>query len=302
MVQSFFQVALFLFLIILAYVLKRLGIFTQRDGTTLSNITLNITLPAAIIASFNTFTMDYSLLLLILTGIGVNVVLMGISYLAMHRTNSQLKAYALLCGSTYNIGNFAFPFVQALSGPTALVAASLFDLGNALMTTGLTYSLAASTAGGTRPDTKDLVKKLFTSVPFITYLLMLGLSFASIHLPAFLQNWMLAIGKANPIIAMLMIGFMLDIRFERSWIHYSLVLLSIRYVLAVAFAFLFIRFTDFAPVIKSTVALVVFSPVASSSVAFTDKISDQGKLASFTSSLSVMVSIICYTVLSVFLT
>ncbi|MGE4584351.1 MAG: AEC family transporter [Sphaerochaeta sp.] len=302
MVQSFFQVALFLFLIILAYVLKRLGIFTQRDGTTLSNITLNITLPAAIIASFNTFTMDYSLLLLILTGIGVNVVLMGISYLAMHRTNSQLKAYALLCGSTYNIGNFAFPFVQALSGPTALVAASLFDLGNALMTTGLTYSLAASTAGGTRPDTKDLVKKLFTSVPFITYLLMLGLSFASIHLPAFLQNWMLAIGKANPIIAMLMIGFMLDIRFERSWIHYSLVLLSIRYVLAVVFAFLFIRFTDFAPVIKSTVALVVFSPVASSSVAFTDKISDQGKLASFTSSLSVMVSIICYTVLSVFLT
>ena len=298
MAQSLLQVALFLFLIALANVLKRIGLFSEREGATLSKITLNITLPAAIVASFNTFKLDYSLLVLILYGILANVVLMVFSYLSMRKESNGLKGYALLCGSTYNVGNFSFPFVQALYGPPALVAASLFDLGNALMTTGFTYSLASTTAGGTKPNTKDLLTKLFTSAPFITYLIMISLSFANLTLPRFFQDWMQTIGKANPIIAMLMIGFMLDIRFQKGWIKKSFVLLIIRYSLATVFAYFIIKHTQFSQVIRFTLALAVFSPISTSSVAFTEKISDQGKLASFTSSLSVMTSALCYVVLT----
>ncbi|WP_293909318.1 AEC family transporter [Sphaerochaeta sp. UBA5836] len=298
MAQSLLQVALFLFLIALANVLKRIGLFSEREGATLSKITLNITLPAAIVASFNTFKLDYSLLVLILYGILANVVLMVFSYLSMRKESNGLKGYALLCGSTYNVGNFSFPFVQALYGPPALVAASLFDLGNALMTTGFTYSLASTTAGGTKPNTKDLLTKLFTSAPFITYLIMISLSFADFTLPRFFQDWMQTIGKANPIIAMLMIGFMLDIRFQKGWIKKSFVLLIIRYGLATVFAYFIIKHTQFSQVIRFTLALAVFSPISTSSVAFTEKISDQGKLASFTSSLSVMTSALCYVVLT----
>ena len=298
MAQSLLQVALFLFLIALANVLKRIGLFSEREGATLSKITLNITLPAAIVASFNTFKLDYSLLVLILYGILANVVLMVFSYLSMRKESNGLKGYALLCGSTYNVGNFSFPFVQALYGPPALVAASLFDLGNALMTTGFTYSLASTTAGGTKPNTKDLLTKLFTSAPFITYLIMISLSFANLTLPRFFQDWMQTIGKANPIIAMLMIGFMLDIRFQKGWIKKSFVLLIIRYGLATVFAYFIIKHTQFSQVIRFTLALAVFSPISTSSVAFTEKISDQGKLASFTSSLSVMTSALCYVVLT----
>ncbi len=298
MAQSLLQVALFLFLIALANVLKRIGLFSEREGATLSKITLNITLPAAIVASFNTFKLDYSLLVLILYGILANVVLMVFSYLSMRKESNGLKGYALLCGSTYNVGNFSFPFVQALYGPPALVAASLFDLGNALMTTGFTYSLASTTAGGTKPNTKDLLTKLFTSAPFITYLIMISLSFANLTLPCFFQDWMQTIGKANPIIAMLMIGFMLDIRFQKGWIKKSFVLLIIRYGLATVFAYFIIKHTQFSQVIRFTLALAVFSPISTSSVAFTEKISDQGKLASFTSSLSVMTSALCYVVLT----
>jgi predicted permease len=68
MAHSLLQVALFLFLIALAHMLKRIGLFTEREGATLSKITLNITLPAAIVASFNTFKLDYSLLVLIFYG------------------------------------------------------------------------------------------------------------------------------------------------------------------------------------------------------------------------------------------
>nr|WP_319474375.1 permease [uncultured Sphaerochaeta sp.] len=302
MTQSLTQVALFLFIIILAQILKRIGLFTEKEGSTLSSISLNITLPAAIVASFNTFTMDYSLLVLVAYGIGANILLASLSYLFMCKQNNSLKAYALLSGSTYNVGNFSFPFIQSLFGAQALVAASLFDLGNALMTTGLTYSLASSVSQGKRPESTDLLKKLFTSVPFITYLVMITLSFAHIRLPLFLQEWMVAIGKANPIIAMLMIGIMLDIHFEKSWIKYSLGLLTIRYGMGILMAWYFIVHTDFNQIIKTTLVFVVFSPSATSSVAFLDKLTDEKKLASFTSSLSVLASIASFTILSLLVT
>lgn len=302
MTQSLTQVALFLFIIILAQILKRIGLFTEKEGSTLSSISLNITLPAAIVASFNTFTMDYSLLVLVAYGIGANILLASLSYLFMCKQNNSLKAYALLSGSTYNVGNFSFPFIQSLFGAQALVAASLFDLGNALMTTGLTYSLASSVSQGKRPETTDIIKKLFTSVPFITYLVMITLSFAHIRLPLFLQDWMVAIGKANPIIAMLMIGIMLDIHFEKSWIKYTLGLLTIRYGMGILMAWYFIVHTDFNQIIKTTLVFVVFSPSATSSVAFLEKLTDEKKLASFTSSLSVLASIASFTILSLLVT
>jgi hypothetical protein len=302
MTQSLTQVALFLFIIILAQVLKRIGLFTEKEGSTLSSISLNITLPAAIVASFNTFTMDYSLLVLVAYGIGANILLASLSYLFMCKQNNSLKAYALLSGSTYNVGNFSFPFIQSLFGAQALVAASLFDLGNALMTTGLTYSLASSVSQGKRPKTTDIIRKLFTSVPFITYLVMITLSFAHIRLPLFLQDWMVAIGKANPIIAMLMIGIMLDIHFEKNWIKYTLGLLAIRYALGILMAWYFIVHTDFNQIIKTTLVFVVFSPSSTSSVAFLEKLTDEKKLASFTSSLSVLASIASFTILSLLVT
>ncbi|MGH0053794.1 MAG: AEC family transporter [Sphaerochaetaceae bacterium] len=302
MTQPLAQVALFLFIIILAHFLKRIGLFTEKEGSTLSKISLNITLPAAIVASFNTFAMDYSLLVLVVYGIGANILLAIFSYLFMYKQSNSIKAYGLLSGSTYNVGNFSFPFIQSLFGSQAMVAIALFDLGNALMTTGLTYSLASSIAKGKRPQSGDLLKKLFTSVPFITYLVMITLSFAHIKLPIFLQDWMVAIGKANPIIAMLMIGIMLDIRFEKNWITYSLGLLTIRYGLAILMAWYFIVHTEFNQIIKIALAFVVFSPSANSSVAFLDKLTDQEKLASFTSSLSVLASIASFIILSLLLT
>jgi hypothetical protein len=246
--------------------------------------------------------MDYSLLVLVAYGIGANILLASLSYLFMCKQNNSLKAYALLSGSTYNVGNFSFPFIQSLFGAQALVAASLFDLGNALMTTGLTYSLASSVSQGKRPKTTDIIRKLFTSVPFITYLVMITLSFAHIRLPLFLQDWMVAIGKANPIIAMLMIGIMLDIHFEKNWIKYTLGLLAIRYALGILMAWYFIVHTDFNQIIKTTLVFVVFSPSSTSSVAFLEKLTDEKKLASFTSSLSVLASIASFTILSLLVT
>ena len=302
MEQSFSQPLSFLFIIFLANILKQFGLFGKDDFKVLAKITLNVTLPAAIIASFDSFSMDYSLLILVGYGILANVILMGVSYWVMRKESNNKKAYALLNGATYNIGNFSFPFIQGLFGAPGLVAAALFDLGNALMTTGFTYSLAASTAGGIRPNPKDLAKKLLESAPFDAYLVMLTLSFFQLHLPPVLSQTVQMIGKANPIVAMFMIGLMLDIRFEKDWIKDSIKILTVRLLSAIAFSAAIWYFTPLADVVKITLVLIFFSPISTISAAFTQRCTQDGRLSSFTSSLSVIASIGLYPFLIPFLT
>jgi predicted permease len=291
----------YLFIIVLAHLLKRIGMFGKNDFKVLAKITLNITLPGAIIASFDSFSMDYSLLVLIGYGLLANVLLIVAGYWSMRKRSNDKKAYAVLNASTYNIGNFSFPFIQGLFGPPGLVIAALFDLGNAVMATGITYSIASAVAGGERPKAKRLAAKLFSSVPFDTYLVMLGLSFLGLHLPPVVSLTAQMIGKANPIVAMLMIGLMLEINFGKEWIQDSAKILAIRLLGAIAFSAAVWYFAPLERMVKLTMILLFFSPISSIAAPFTEQCTEEGRLASFTSSLSVIVGIALYIVLIPFL-
>ena len=45
------------------------------------------------------------------------------------------RAFLMLNCSGFNIGNFCFPVIQAFMGPSALVTASMFDIGNSVIVT-----------------------------------------------------------------------------------------------------------------------------------------------------------------------
>lgn len=294
MTSSLSQPLLFIFIIVLGYTLKRFGIFSEHDGKVLSEITVNITMPAAIVAGFQSFEFGASLFLLLVLGILINAVLMGAGYLSTRKQSKEIQGFAIFNTSTYNIGNFTFPYVQTLFGSPGLVAASIFDLGNALMTTGLVYSVGSSIASNQRPNIKDILKKLLHSMPFLTYLAMIFLSFIGLNLPIFFVDWMQTIGKANPIVAMLMIGIMLDIRFEKGWIAQAMKVVGIRFVIATIFSVLTWHFSSFPNMIKVTLIMLYFSPVASISTAYTQQNTDKGALSSFTSSVSVVLSTCCF--------
>lgn len=302
MTSTLSQPMLFLFIILLANLLKRAGMFSEKDGRVLSQIVMNITLPAAIIAGFGSFALVPSLFLLILLGVVTNAILMGLAFLAMRKASKGMQGYAIFNTPTYNVGNFTFPFVQALYGGPGLVVASLFDLGNALMTTGFVYSLGSSVATSQRPTIRDILRKLIRSAPFLTYLLMIALSLTGLRLPIFLTEWMTAIGKANPIVAMLMIGIMLDIHFEKGWMKEAMKVIGMRYLVAIVFSVLIWTLTSFEPMVKVTLILLFFAPIATVSTAYTQQCTDKGKLSSFTSSVTVVLSTICYILLVPLLT
>ena len=94
------------------------------------------------------------------------------------RTKREDRTFYLLNGCGFNLGCFALPFVQAIFSPTMAVATCLYDAGNAFMMAGGSYALTGLIAGGSRIEhpVRFVAKRLFSSLPFDTYLLIIVLS------------------------------------------------------------------------------------------------------------------------------
>jgi malate permease and related proteins len=187
---------------------------------------LNITLPAAVITGFANFDMNMSLMFVVLLGFLCNVIMVSLGLLAGTKNACNTKAFYMLNFSGYNIGCFVLPFVQNFLGPLGVVTTCMFDSGNSIMCTGGTYAATASVA---KVDEKNniggLVEKLFSSVPFDIYLLMLLFSLLEIHFPTVILNFCSLIAGANSFLAMLMIGMMFEIDLEPKYLKQVAVIL-----------------------------------------------------------------------------
>lgn len=92
----------------------------------------------------------------------------------------------------------------------------LFDTGNALMVFGGNYTITSLVSRvGEQVTLKAIFKKLFRSVPFCTYLLCFGLSLWNITLPTALLTLAKLGADANPFVAILTLGLMVDFRLSR---------------------------------------------------------------------------------------
>lgn len=167
----------FVAIIILGYVLRSRGFFKEEDFYVISRIVLKITLPAAIVSNFSGMSLEPSMLLISLLGLGGGVILIGTAWLISAGKSKEERAFSILNMSGYNIGNFTMPFVQSFLGPAGIVATSLFDSGNSFICLGGAYSIASMAKGeGGGFKIRTIFKTLLKSVPFDAYLLMTVLS------------------------------------------------------------------------------------------------------------------------------
>ena len=170
MAQVLLKASAYVFVIALGYILKRLRFFKPDDYKLILKITLNITMPAAVITNFAAFEFDFSLLFAVLLALGSNVLLWGLGYLFSMKKGRDVRVLYTINFPGYNIGAFTMPFVQGFLGPVGVVTTCLFDAGNAIMCTGGSYALtsrAAGAEGAEKPTFKQSIKKLFTT-PFCT--------------------------------------------------------------------------------------------------------------------------------------
>ena len=119
-------------IIALGYLVKRLGWLRGEDFRVLSTIALRITLPCALIVSFDSFEITPSLLWL---SVFAFVVVCGgqvVTWIVERRRGPGAQAFGVLNVSSFNIGLFVIPYLGVFLGPQAVVIASMFDVGNAL--------------------------------------------------------------------------------------------------------------------------------------------------------------------------
>ena len=88
------------------------------------------------------------------------------------------------------------------------------------MCLGGTYSAASTVvANEEKQSFKTVAKKLFSSIPFCTYIILFFLSLFHIAIPTQILTVTSIAGNANAFLAMLMIGILLEIKLDLSQIR-----------------------------------------------------------------------------------
>lgn len=283
----------FVLIIIIGYVLKRIKLFGERDYKVVSRIVMNITLPCALITGFAKFQMDKSLFVIVLMGLCLNLLMSGIGLIMAARKDKDEKVFNMLNLAGYNIGCFTLPFVQSFLGAEGVGVTSLFDTGNSIMCTGGTYAIACMVKGDgeEKPSLSSFIKKIFSSVPFDTYLLMFIITLLNIKLPDFIFEITSTLSAGNAFLSMLMIGLVFECNLHKEQVIKAGTILVVRYGFAVLFALGVFYLLPFAIEVKRVLVILLFSPIPALAPIFTSKCNGDGGLAGVINSICIPISI-----------
>lgn len=281
----------YVFIILLGIILRKIGFFKESDFNILAKICLRITLPASVIYSFSGKEFDLSLISLCLIGFLAGVIYIGAGYL-INRKSKERAAFSMVNLSGYNVGCFTVPFVQGFLGPLGVITTSLFDVGNAMICLGGSYSVASITKEGGPFSIKKIGKALITSVTFITYMVMIILRLLRIELPTAVVDCAGVIGGANAFVAMLMLGVGFKLSIDKEQFMLVLKTLGVRYAIGAVLALVFWFALPFDREIRLALIILAFAPIASAAPAYTAELGEDSGVASTINSLSVICSIV----------
>ena len=288
----------FVLIIVIGYLLKTYRILDKKDANVLATIIMNVTLPCALLSNANGIELNLSVFILIFVAIGANFCMIFIGYLLSRKESSIVKGAYMVNTSGYNIGNFVLAFVQSFFPGAGVAYLCSFDIGNSMMCLGITYALSDHVARGESSFCiRDLLKKLFSSIPFDVYMLVFVLALLNLKIPAPLLSITDTIGAGNSFLAMLMIGIMLEIKVSRVEARHIIKILSSRYIATIIISILAYFLLPIPLLARKIVILACFAPLSTVSAVFTKRLGYEGDMSASANSLSIMISIVCLTVL-----
>ena len=292
MLEVLTRAGCFVAIIILGYILKKIGLFKPSDFSVLSTIVLKITLPASIIANFANKSIDFSMFTIMLLGLLFGLLYILIAFLINLRKSKEQRAFEILNLPGYNIGCFAMPFAQNFLGATGVITTSLFDIGNAFVCLGGAFSIAKSVKDGGHLSFRGIMKTLCKSVPFLSYIIMLVLCITHVTIPEVVTTFAGIIANANAFMAMLMIGVGFHLTADRSQLGQIFKIVSIRYLTAFVLALLIYFVLPFTGDVRKALILLAFSPIGAAVPSFTEQLKEDVGLSSAINSICIVCSVI----------
>ncbi|WP_430602597.1 hypothetical protein IGJ02_003028 [Enterococcus sp. DIV0724b] len=291
----------FCFVIFLGYLMKRIGLLSKADGGMLSVIIVNITLPATVIVSLANVVVSGTLFFLLAMGIVLNILVILIGGKVSKKRSVLEQKFQMYSMSGYNIGNFSLPFIQGFY-PLAVPFLLMFDIGNSVMLTGGT-TLLIDKVVGTKEETtfKKIVLALFKSAPFTAYMVMLLLRIIQFNLPVEVLGVLEMIAKANGFLSMFMIGLYFELRLPKKALHLVKEVLVWRYLCGAIFALLFAFVIPLDPLLRIVLVVLSVAPMPTFSVINSVKVGMPEETVGFTSSASILISLVLMTLIMMFM-
>lgn len=257
------QFIIIILLIALGYLLKRINFIKSADSQVLSTLVLNVTLPSLVIVNLNSANLDLSFsilpIMMLIYGILAKVIIVAL----FRKYDNHVKSSVGMMAASLNIGLFAYPLVETIWPENGMIYFGMADIGGAIIMFGVTYFVGSYySEGSDQFNFKFLGKKLISSVPLVTYIVMFILNMANIHLPKASIDFFTIISKANMPLSMILLGIMLSFRIEKQFLPIAVKYLIVHYGLG-CIAGLLVHF--FLPtsddMIKTTLLITWLLPV-----------------------------------------
>ena len=257
------QFIIIILLIALGYLLKRINFIKSADSQVLSTLVLNVTLPSLVIVNLNSANLDLSFsilpIMMLIYGILAKVIIVAL----FRKYDNHVKGSVGMMAASLNIGLFAYPLVETIWPENGMIYFGMADIGGAIIMFGVTYFVGSYySEGSDQFNFKFLGKKLISSVPLVTYIVMFILNMANIHLPKASIDFFTIISKANMPLSMTLLGIMLSFRIEKQFLPIAVKYLIVHYGLG-CIAGLLVHF--FLPtsddMIKTTLLITWLLPV-----------------------------------------
>lgn len=286
------QTIVYVILLFAGYGFKRAGIFKVEDTDFLKKVILYLTMPAMAVSGLKDLELQPAFLWCFLVGFGTSTILMLVGMAATRKKSPEEKVMYLFNINTYNIGNFAIPFLTGLLSTDGFAALCLFDIGVAIYLYGIDYSLAEAVKGGkSRFSVKFLLKKIFTSPITDMYLLMILLAALHLRLPEPILKLASVMGNANAFLAMLSIGILFELKLDRKNLWDMVKFFALRYGTILVIMVGVILFIPFSPDIRQAICVLLAAPVASIAPLLTQNAGGDGAKAAQINSVSILLGI-----------
>lgn len=296
-------------IIAIGYILKRINILKEKDGEVFSKIIFNITLPAVILKYTTIVQFEISLILLPLINISFGIIMALIGLTIARKKEHSTKGLMLMTMIGFNVVHFSFPLVEGIWGDQGMQIITLVDAGNAFSIFVLSYILGTIYSPNHETEQssmsmKFIGKKLVRSVPLVTYAIALFINFSGIIIPSFFSELIDIIARANVALSLLLLGILLQFKFERTEWRTILKVLILRYAVGIAASlslFFLLPASTFSPLFRIIIAISLILPIGVATIPFSIELGYNEKVITMLVNLSLVISFILVWVFVLFL-
>lgn len=277
--------------ILIGFILKTGGIIKEQEGKILSRLLMHTTFPALMIVSTIHINLNFRLFLIPLFAIGISAIMLFIAFFLFKKEKNSIRGVLTMGSGGWNVGLFGFPLIESIWGAKALLFAIMYDIGNTFLAFGVLYPLGNHFSEVPSKGRLNIIKKVLLLPPVLGMIIGLTLNVSNFPLPAFLEDLLTTLSKANKPLVLLLLGIYLSFNLDKNQLNGILKVLLLRYGIGLL-TIIAIYFLLPKSLMSSVLIALVILPVGISVLLFSDELGFDAKIAGTLANISLLLSFV----------